>query len=115
MLARPGDRVRCFAMFALGVASALRATSSTDERTHRDFVFTYEAVVKGLPPGTSARVWAPVASSDEAQTVTLLRRQPADSRIATEPAFGNRVLYFEAKAGADGTIPLHVTYRVQRR
>jgi transglutaminase-like putative cysteine protease len=82
----------------------------------RSFRFTYRATVTGLPPGKLARIWLPVPPSNEDQTVPIVAKHlPADGQIAREPKFGNEILYVEAKAGTDGTIPLEVIYQVTRR
>ena len=82
----------------------------------REFFFTYGATVKGLQPGQVARVWLPVPPSDDAQKVETVRQKlPGAATAATETKYGNRVLYVEAAAGPDGTVPLSVTYRVRRR
>jgi transglutaminase-like putative cysteine protease len=48
--------------------------------------------------------------------VTAVRRDlPAEPQATVEPKYGNQLLYFEAKARPDGTMPLSVTYRVKRR
>jgi transglutaminase-like putative cysteine protease len=48
--------------------------------------------------------------------VQIVSKQlPAEGNLGREPKFGNQILYLDAKAGPDGTIPLAVTYRVTRR
>jgi transglutaminase-like putative cysteine protease len=82
----------------------------------RSFRFTYRATVTELPPGKLARIWLPIPPSNEDQTVQIVSKHlPAEGQIAREPKFGNQILYVEAKAGADGTIPLEITYQLTRR
>src|SRR5579871_492263 len=82
----------------------------------RSFRFTYGATVTGLPAGKVARIWIPIPPSNSDQDVHIVSKQlPAEGQITREPKFGNQILYVEAKAGADGKIPLEVTYRVTRR
>ena len=82
----------------------------------RTFRFTYAAVVTGLAPGQNARVWLPVPPSDDDQDVSLVRKElPAEGRSGRDPQYGNELLYVEAKADADGKIPLQIVYRVTRR
>lgn len=82
----------------------------------RSFTFVYAATVTGLPPGTRARVWLPVpATNDEQQVRERARALPADAATAVEPKFGNTILYFEAAARADGTVPMRIEYGVTRR
>jgi transglutaminase-like putative cysteine protease len=85
----------------------------------RTFLFTYSATVTGLSPGQVARIWLPVPTSSEDQDVKIVSKNlPADvvkDRFGREPRFGNEMLYVEARAGEDGTIPVKLTYRVTRR
>jgi transglutaminase-like putative cysteine protease len=97
--------------------SALAAPTDTRTPPHvRTFQFTYAATVTGLKPGQPARIWVPVASSNDDQEVEILTKDlPAEGRIRTEPRYGNRILYLEAKAAEKGEIPLSLVYRVKRR
>jgi transglutaminase-like putative cysteine protease len=82
----------------------------------RTFTFTYAGAVTGLRPGEAARVWLPLPPSNGDQDARLLGRElPAEAQTAREPAYGNDVLYFEAKADANGEVPFEVVYRVTRR
>lgn len=82
----------------------------------RTFRFTYAAVVTGLKPGRPARVWLPVAQSDDDQDVSVVSKElPAEGRMGRDAPFGNQVLYVEAEADADGRIPMKVVYKVTRR
>jgi transglutaminase-like putative cysteine protease len=81
----------------------------------REFRFTYAAVVTGLKPGQTARIWLPVPPSNEEQTVQIVARKlPGKHQFSTEPKFGNRILYVEAQADQSGKVPLSITYRVRR-
>jgi transglutaminase-like putative cysteine protease len=82
----------------------------------RKFLFTYAAAVTGLEPGKKARVWLPVPPTTEDQDVRIVSKEaPAEAKIDTEPKTGNRMLYLEAKADAEGKVPLKVVYEVTRR
>jgi len=82
----------------------------------RTFQFTYAAVVTGLKPGEAARIWLPVASSNADQDVSILSKElPAEGKINRQLPFDNQILYLEAKADADGKIPLKLVYKVTRR
>jgi transglutaminase-like putative cysteine protease len=82
----------------------------------RAFLFTYSATVTDLSPGQKARIWLPVPPSNAEQDVDILSMDlPAGSQLETEHQYGNKVLYVEAAADKDGTIPLRMTYRVTRR
>jgi transglutaminase-like putative cysteine protease len=78
-------------------------------------LFNYAATITGLPQGKVARVWLPVPPSNEDQEAQLVSKKlPAEGQIGRDSEFGNRILYFEARAGADGTLPLAMTFRVTR-
>ncbi len=82
----------------------------------RTFQFTYSAVVTGLKPDQAARVWLPVAHSDDNQEDAIVSRElPAEGKIGHDADYGNEYLYLEAKADADGRIPLKIVYHVTRR
>jgi transglutaminase-like putative cysteine protease len=82
----------------------------------RTFQFTYAAAVTGLKPGEAARIWLPVASSNADQDAAVLSKElPAEGKISRQSPYDNQVLYLEAKADADGKIPLSVVYKVTRR
>jgi transglutaminase-like putative cysteine protease len=82
----------------------------------RTFEFTYATTVKGLPPGKQARIWLPVPSTSNVQTVTMIKDAThlPEHKIGQEKQYGNRILYLEAKANDKGQIPLQVTYKVKR-
>jgi transglutaminase-like putative cysteine protease len=91
----------------------VNATAAPRTRT---FLFTYGATVTGLPAGQAVRVWLPVPPSNDDQQVRMVAWElPGASRSTREPKYGNDLLYLEARAGADGRVPLAVTYRVTRR
>jgi hypothetical protein len=95
---------------------AFAADSAQQTSTSRTFTFTYTATVTGLTPGGEAHIWLPIAQSSSAQDVTVVTKQfPAAAEENSEPLHGNRMFYVDAKAAADGTIPLSVTYQVTRR
>jgi transglutaminase-like putative cysteine protease len=82
----------------------------------RTFQFTYAAAVTGLKPGQAARVWLPVAQSDDDQDVALVAKDlPGEGQFGHDLEYGNKILYVEAKADADGKIPVKVVYKVTRR
>jgi uncharacterized protein (TIGR03000 family) len=94
--------------------SAVAAAAGPGKTRH--FFFTYDTTVTGLEPGKTARIWLPVPPSNEDQEVTIAKEKlPATPQLGSEPKYGNKILYLEAKAGDDGTIPLSVTYEVKRK
>lgn len=91
-------------------------TASTSKAPKsREFNLTYSATITGLEPNQVARIWLPVPPSTADQTVSIVNQKlPGQARRGKESKYGNEMLYVEGKAGADGTIPLSVTYRVKR-
>jgi transglutaminase-like putative cysteine protease len=91
------------------------APPASDAET-RTFRFTYEAAINELEPGTSARVWVPVAppNADQVVEVTAIDT-PTEAQRTKERRFGNELLYFEAKANDKGEIPFRIEYTVTRR
>jgi hypothetical protein len=82
----------------------------------REFLFTYEATVTGLSSRQPVRIWIPLPPSDKDQDVAIVaQRLPAKPQIGRDATYGNRMMYLQARATEQGTIPLAVTYRVTRR
>src|SRR6266581_4300031 len=73
------------------------ADSNTEDKAkpsaakQRTFNFTYSAVVTGLAPGKSARLWIPIPPTNEDQESKIISKElPGTEQIATEPKFGNQ-------------------------
>jgi transglutaminase-like putative cysteine protease len=99
----------------LPILLALAADPAGPPR-ERAFLFTYSAKVSGVEAGKTARVWLPVPPTTADQDVAVeSKRLPAKEQLGRDPVYGNQILYFEAPAGADGTLSLELTYRVKRR
>ncbi len=82
----------------------------------RTFLFTYAGAVTGLKAGEKARVWLPVPPSNADQTVKREAQDlPADAKEGKDSQYGNAMLYFDAAADKDGSVPFSVTYKVTRR
>ncbi len=83
----------------------------------RTFLFTYAVTLTGLPADQTARVWLPVAQTNENQDVAIVdtKALPPGFEIGTEPAYANKILYAEVKGDKDGTANLAITYKVTRR
>jgi transglutaminase-like putative cysteine protease len=95
--------------------AASGATAHDSPTATRKFRFTYSATIEGLEPGTAARVWLPVAPTNDDQEVEIVAiNLPGEYQRNTEPNFNNDVLYFEAPADEAGKIPLSIDYRVTR-
>ncbi|MDB5324545.1 MAG: transglutaminase-like protein [Phycisphaerales bacterium] len=95
-------------------AVALMAIAAPALAADRTFNFTYAGAVTGLKPGQMARVWLPVPHDSPAQQVSKLQQTFPKPVIEASDASGNIMLYLEAPAAADGTIPFTATYRITR-
>jgi transglutaminase-like putative cysteine protease len=83
----------------------------------RSFLFTYAATITGLKPEQKVRIWLPTPPSNEDQDAKLIDEKglPEGFKIGKEHEYGNEIIYVEAEADKDGTVPLSATYRVTRR
>lgn len=85
-------------------------------QSQRTFRFQYEAAVTGLSRDQTARVWVPLATSTDEQTVQIVRTDaPAETQSNDDRTTGNRYLYFESKADQSGSLPVSLTYTVTRK
>ncbi len=108
--------VRAGGEVAVDLRRASTPVAQVAQGKSRHFLFTYEATVTGLEPGTTARIWLPVPPSNEDQDVAIVKEKfPTPPQRSSESKYGNQILYVEAKAGEDGTIPVSVTYDVKRK
>jgi transglutaminase-like putative cysteine protease len=102
----------------LGLATippAAAAEEAARPRT-RTFLFTYATTVTGLPAGKVARIWLPVAPVSAEQDVEVVAKElPGKKRVGRDPTYRNLILHVEARANAEGKIPLRLTYKVTRR
>jgi hypothetical protein len=109
-----GAIVVALGLCLLPVLAQTRADS--DVPKVRAFRFTYAATVTDLQPGEQARIWLPVPPSNEDQEVKIVKEAlPAAGKLGKEAKYGNEILFLEAKADADGKIPLAITFKVRRK
>ncbi len=77
------------------------------------FEFTYRFELPEL--NATAKIWLPLAQSDEWQTVEILSLEtPASHRTLTDPMHGNKVLYLEAQPEHGGE-QIEIRYMVHRK
>jgi transglutaminase-like putative cysteine protease len=90
---------------------------SPDREPHtRSFRLMYSGAITGLKSGETVRVWLPVPSSSDDQDIRDLNSEiPGEGKLHSEPRYGNRMLFFQATADADGKVPFGFTCRVLRR
>ncbi|HVS35515.1 MAG TPA: transglutaminase domain-containing protein [Gemmataceae bacterium] len=108
----------CIAVLLLVLLPAVgcvHAEAPADVRS-RTFQFTYAAVVTGLKPDQPARIWLPIAHSGDDQVASIVAKElPAEGKIGRDADYGNEYLYLDAKADADGKVPLKIVYKATRR
>src|ERR1019366_9478664 len=62
------------------------------------------------------RVWAPVAHTDEHQTVRLVSvKAPVKTEMTQEAEYGNRMMYAEVRSPVQGAAEFALEYEVSRR
>jgi len=110
------DRSRSFVPPLIVVSLALSCAACSSSRVapnEREFEFEYATTLTEIPPDAKMlRVWIPVPSTDEAQTVTDLEIDaPVAHRLGEEKVYGSRLAYLEVEPPfADA---LHVTLRAR--
>jgi transglutaminase-like putative cysteine protease len=109
-------RLACIACVLVAFAGRADEPVRSGKPRSRTLRFTYSATITSLEPGTKARIWLPIPPSNEEQDVEIEGKDlPAEGKIGRDGQYGNEVLFVEAPAGKDGSIPLKITYRVTRR
>src|ERR1039457_3065495 len=104
------------ACIAVSLASAQSAPEKPkSSQSLRKFRFTYSFTVKDIPPGTKVvRVWAPVAHTDEHQTVRLVNvKAPVRTEMTQEAEYGNRMMYAEVRNPVQSTAEFTLEYEVR--
>lgn len=82
----------------------------------RSFRFDYAGAIDGLPEGAEVRVWLPVPQSGRHQQIEALKPElPAEAELTLEPTYGNKILYFETRGPASGTLRFKTSYLVRRQ
>jgi len=100
---------------SLAIPTLFLDTAQGQEGT-RTFRFTYEGAITELEKGNSARVWLPVAPTNDDQDVEVTAVETAtEAKRTKERQYGNELLYFEAVANEKGEIPFRVEYMVTRK
>ena len=82
----------------------------------RHFTFTYKFHVNDVPRGAALRVWAPLASTNEFQTVRVVKMTgDLPLRRTRESEYGNQMVYAEARKATRDRYDFEITYDVVRR
>ncbi|MGH9443755.1 MAG: transglutaminase-like domain-containing protein [Thermoanaerobaculia bacterium] len=109
-----GTRIAATAIAAAASSLVFAAASSRDSRT---FELKENIVFKGFPEGArSARIWLPVPSSDEHQSVEIESiSSPVATRRTTDPEYGNESLYLELPDPARRDVRFDLAFRATRK
>jgi hypothetical protein len=114
------DKVGNASAVMLDATSSAPPTGSVEAKS-RTFDFTYEVTVTGLEKGKKAKVWVPVAQTNEDQQVKLIGHsvkgaaERAVGKFTTEKEYGNVLFFVDSEADADGRLNLKLSYRITRR
>jgi len=82
----------------------------------RKFQFDYAFELSGVDPGAEVKIWMPVPTSSEYQTIEQLPYDlPAEPKQTTEAKYGNDMLYLETQASEEGTLSFKVPYKIERK
>lgn len=91
------------------------ASTVTAKPKTRVFRFDYGATLSELPKDAEVRIWLPVPQTNAEQRVQPLEHSlPSKHSTATEAKFGNRILYLETIAPANGKLALRTSYLIRR-
>jgi transglutaminase-like putative cysteine protease len=112
-------------LFAAGVVSlwagdAAPAASFVSSPSSISFDFSYVVRIKPLPGSRKVRVWIPLPSSDQYQTISQMQLSgPIKVQVHKEPKYGDRYAYFDVdsarvKAAFEIRLAFHVV-RYERR
>ncbi|HYV34307.1 MAG TPA: transglutaminase domain-containing protein [Gemmataceae bacterium] len=111
----------CFAVFGSGVfgmAPSLAQPKGDPKPVLvnvRGFDFTYAATFKDLPQGKTLNAWLPLPQTTLDQVISISSATiPGKSSIASEPQYGNQMLYFEAIPDAKGQVTVSLTFKIKR-
>jgi len=103
-------------ILALLAACPLASFSQADAPRVLNTRFTYKASVPAVPPGTkSLRVWLPIPSDNELQTVSNLKvSYPGSYTITRDRTEGNRMVFVDV-ANAKEPVEITVSFDVARK
>lgn len=100
----------------LTVCASWKAASAAEPKS-RTFDFKYAAFVRNIPAGAKqVSVWIPYPASDDQQqieNIEIVSQYPTSE--ATEPEYGNRVLFLKTGQLTKPEIGIELKFRVTRR
>jgi transglutaminase-like putative cysteine protease len=95
--------------------SVLILMTSAAAQESRHFTFHYGFTVKSVPAGQRARVWIPLAHSDEFQEVKVISANgDVPLKRTRESRYGNEMYYAEDSKAKGGDLHFEVVYDVVR-
>jgi len=106
-------------IFVLGACAHDNAPETTTAQEtvkspSRKFMVNYMAEATELPKGGNLRLWIPIPSDDDYQTIHDLKvRSPLPWTMTTEPVHGNRMIYIDSVTEAS-RVEVKVSYLVDR-
>src|SRR5262249_2585385 len=104
--------MRLFACL-LALCATATAFGADEPPRSRTFLFTYATTISDLPTDTTARVWLPVAPSNDEQR-SRIEKMPARAKVNYDPVTANHFLFVEKNAGTEGRLWVEVVSRVTR-
>ena len=99
--------------FCIGIGLTV-FTSFANAENARSFVFHYGAEIQGLKEADSVRVWMPIATSTDAQQVTIRDKSLGSNPQWAVDQYGNRTVSFLAPPNQD-TFKFQITYEIRRK
>lgn len=106
-------RHRWLAMLGIVLTLLSAQGGVADEARAREFVFHYSVELTGLEAEREVRVWLPIAPTNRAQEITVLRTSPKELHRTVDKRYGNPMWYC-AMQPSDGRISLEAEYKVKR-
>jgi len=104
-----------FLLVGVGLPRVVQAAETTAPAKHRKFIFHYDVRLVDLPIGEKVRIWLPIASDNEHQSVKILSIEgPNRATIGVEKKYQNKVAYFEGVTSKSGEMNARVVYSVER-
>ena len=100
-----------FIIFVLAIASAFANVSKS-----RSLEFTYDVIVKDIPPGAQeVKIWMPSLSENPHQIIDEMSLEPKNSvRLTYDKQYNNKIIYYSFKLPKNPTIEIKAHYKVKR-
>lgn len=116
------NRLSQFALVLLFLVAAnsgnivvAQVSSSDDDAAVRHFHFIYSGAVANLPKDVKARVWLPIASTNDHQEILDVEMDlPGEVTQSKDSVYGNKMVYFEVTGDGREEVPFSIKYEVRR-